>query len=72
MTVAIILAAAIFVLLIVLASRSNTPRTDDNSEPPYTQPPRPRKPRDDQYFINSHLHRNDEKHERHKRNQTPW
>lgn len=68
----LIIAAVVFVLLIVIASRSNTPRTDDSFDPPYTQPPRPRKPRDDHYFINSYLHRDDERNERHKRNQTPW
>lgn len=40
----LIIAAVVFVLLIVIASRSNTPRTDDSFDPPYTQPPRPRKP----------------------------
>lgn len=68
----IVLAAAVFVLLIVIASRSNVPRTDDPVETSHPKPPRRREPRDDQYFINQHLHRNDEKHARHKRNQTPW
>lgn len=67
-----ILAAVVFVLLILIASRSNSPDADNSSNPPYIRSPKPKKPRDDRSFINSHLHRNDELYARHKRNQTPW
>lgn len=69
MTAAIILITAAFLMLIFIAAKSDRPRHDDNFEPPC---PRQKKPRDNQYFTDSYLHRNDEKHNRHKRNQTPW
>lgn len=72
MTVAVIIIAAVVLLLIVLASRSNEPYTEDHQPPVYTDD-RPRRDRwEKDHFTQKHLHRNDEKHQRHKRNQTPW
>lgn len=61
----------IVILLIALASRSNTPRLDEPEQP--TPPNHFESQRwEKNHFINKHLHRDDEKHARHKRNQTPW
>ena len=69
MTVILVIIIAVF--LIALASRDNSSG--------YEAPQQPTPPShfethhwEKNHFINKHLHRDDEKHARHKRNQTPW
>lgn len=72
MKAALLIAAAVFFLLIFLSSRTNHPRRDDLEIPDHPSRPPRREPHEKNYFTNSYLHRNDEKHHRHKQNQTPW
>lgn len=61
----------IAVLLIALASRDNSSGYEAPQQP--TPPSHfEHKHWEKNHFINKHLHRDDEKHARHKRNQTPW
>ncbi len=58
-------------LLIVLASRYNSSGYEASQQPTpstYFESQHWEK----NHFINKHLHRDDEKHARHKCNQTPW
>ena len=69
---AILVIGMIFLLLIVTASKSAAPREDSAFPPDPPQRAYPLKTRETDHFINKHLHRNDNKHDRHKRNQYPW
>lgn len=70
--------AFIIVCMCVSNSNRNTEHyeSEDYEEVQYYSVPENRKidigiNLSDKHFINKHLHRNDEKHERHKRNQWP-
>lgn len=68
MAAAIIIAV---VLLLFVASRNSTPREDSTPAP--TPPHHFESHRwEKDHFIQKHVHRDDAKHDRHKRNQTPW
>lgn len=69
MTAAIVIMIA--VLLIALSSRNSF---SGNDTPQQWAPPSHFESQhwEKNHFINKHLHRDDEKHARHKRNQTPW
>lgn len=62
----------IIILIAIAAAKDNTPthHTTDYEPPSRPQPPAVHWERN--HFINQHLHRNDERQARHKRNQTPW
>lgn len=70
MTVMILI--AVVLLLIVIASKCETPMEDRSFLP--DPPPRefPRQTWEKDHFTKKHLHRDDKKHDRHKRNQSPW
>lgn len=63
---------AVILALIVIASKSETPMEDRSF--PEAPPPRefPRQTWEKDHFTQKHLHRDDKKHARHKRNQSPW
>lgn len=66
-----IIAISVFFLLIAVASRNTTPREESTSFP--TQPTQINiQPWEKDHFIQKHIHRDDKKHDRHKKNQTPW
>lgn len=68
---AVVFVIAVFVLLIAAASRTTTSYEESaSSPPPSTQNAIESWEKD--HFIQKYLHRNDRKHDRHKRNQTPW
>lgn len=76
--------AAVFILLFLLIAffvwgivrTINSPDTSSRNYTP--EPPKQNKSMEELftvekgYFTESYLHRNDKKHDRHKRNQTPW
>lgn len=61
----------IVILLAVAATSDTTPTQEIDYEPPrrHSKPPVHWDPN---HFIHMRQHRNDERHARHKRNQTPW
>lgn len=68
----VILIAAVFLLMMVVPSRGDGEGCGECDTAVYHREHRHPESRDRKHFINKHLHRNDEKHARHKQNQTPW
>ena len=66
-----VLVIIIVVFLIALASSDNSSECEAPQRP---TPPSHFESRhwEKNHFINKHLHRDDEKHARHKKNQFPW
>lgn len=62
----------VFILLIAAAAtRIDSPTHEIDCEPP-SLPHSPAPHWEPNHFIHKRQHRNDERHARHKRNQTPW
>lgn len=67
---ALLVIAGILLLFVIVPSSSTT--REDSIEPPATLMDKPQhQPWEKDHFINKHLHRDDKKHDRHKRNQFP-
>lgn len=69
---AFIIIVVVFILLLAIVPGSSKSHMEGQELPDITYNPPRREPREKNHFINSYLHRNDERNERHKRNQTPW
>lgn len=67
-----VLVLVIIVLIIAFAHKnSGSAEPQDFTPPPPVSRP-VTKHFEKNHFINQHIHASDERHERHKRNQTPW
>lgn len=62
---------ALVVIIAIADTRNNTTPPTIDYEPP-SLPKSPAPHWEPNHFIHKHQHRNDERHARHKRNQTPW
>lgn len=62
----------LFLVIIAIATRNSEPSDKEEYSPPAPPSGTEHRPIRKDYFIQQHLHRDDKKHARHKRNQTPW